>query len=204
MRRHAHGALMLALMLTASTGAARARAERVALVIDPARSEVRFRAQATGHAFTGKTRRIEGKATLAPGGLFGVEGATAGVEAGSLETGNGIRDQKMRRLLETDRFPRIAFRATGFTPREKTVPGAFRGVLAGLLTIRGVTKPVALDVTGAWAGSALRASGSGRIRFTDFGMKPPRVIGLLRVKDDVRLEFDVATTPASPAPVAGR
>ena len=171
---------------------------RVALVLDPARSEVRFRAEATGHAFTGRTRRIGGRATLAPGDLSGVAGASAEVEAASLETGNGLRDRKMRRMLESDRYPRILFRAARFAPGDLPREGGkeFRGVLSGEITVRGVTTPVSFDVAGAWEGAGLRASGAGEVRFTDFGMKPPRVLGWLRVEDRIRLEFDVLVRPA--------
>lgn len=202
MRHRVTWGLVAALLLAAQV-AVGAQPDRVTVAIDPARSEVSFRSEATGHTFAGKTRRIEGTAALAPGGLLGVEGAMAGVEAASLSTGNGRRDRKMRALLDVERAPRIMFRATGFTPGRDSAAGegAFRGVLAGVLTIRGVTRPVRFDVTGAWEGGTLRASGSGEIRLTDFGMKPPRALGFLRVKDLVRLEFDIV---ASPAPPVGR
>ena len=172
---------------------------RATIILDPARSEVRFRAEATGHAFTGRTRRIGGRATLAPGDLSGVAGASAEVEAASLETGNGLRDRKMRRMLESDRYPLILFRAARFTPGGSPREGGkeFRGVLSGEITVRGVTKPISFDVAGAWEGARLRAMGSGEVRFTDFGMKPPRALGLLRVEDRIRLEFDILARPGS-------
>lgn len=176
-----------------------AGAPRAPIVLDPARSEVQFHAEATGHAFTGRTGRVRARASLVPGDLAGVAGATAEVEAAALETGNGLRDRRMRRMLECEEHPLILFRAARFEPAGSPREGGkeFRGVLSGEITVRGVTKPISFEVAGAWEGAGLRATGSAEARFTDFGMKPPRVLGLLRVQDRIRLEFDVLARPGS-------
>jgi polyisoprenoid-binding protein YceI len=58
--------------------------------------------------------------------------------------------------------------------------------LAVLLTARGQTRPVTVQVTlkdGRYIGAAI-------VKQTDFGIKPPGKAGV-EAKDEVRIEFDV-------------
>lgn len=61
-------------------------------------------------------------------------------------------------------------------------------MLHGQLTLHGQTRTVALKVqktSGHYVGNS-------RFRQTDFGMKPVNVAGgAIRVKDEVRIEFDI-------------
>ncbi|HTP87285.1 MAG TPA: YceI family protein [Candidatus Acidoferrales bacterium] len=86
-------------------------------------------------------------------------------------------------VLDVGRFPEIVFQSTAAEPKG---PAAWR--VQGNLTIHGETKPVTVDVTekdGHYLGSAV-------VKQTDFGIKPVRVAGgTVRVKDEVRIEFDV-------------
>jgi len=113
----------------------------------------------------------------------------------------------MRKALEADRHPEIVFVTTAFEPAgEEAGDGSpWRGVVRGDLTVRGVTRRVGFDVRAAREGEGLRATGSAVLKLTDFGIDPPRFLGFLRVKDWVRLEFDVLAVPAgAPAPpIAG-
>jgi polyisoprenoid-binding protein YceI len=189
---------VLALVLFAD-GAARAEARSYA--IDAARSEVRFSFRSPRHTTTGRTHAIAGRASLAPG-TGGLVAGSARVEAASLDTGNGLRDRKMRSMLRVKEHPEIVFRAESLTASGPGGGPAWRGALAGDLTVRGVTRPVTFEVEGRWEGVELHARGSSRIRFTDFGMKPPKVLGILRASDEIAIAFDVVAVPAPPAPPA--
>ncbi len=189
-------ALWAAMTISAiAAGASAARAATYA--IDPTRSEVRFRLEASGHHVIGRTHEIRGSAELAPGTLSGARTGSAAVDAASLSTGNGVRDRALRSRLDVKRYPEIRFRATGFAKDHPPIQrgDTWRAVLLGELGIRDVTRPVALDLEGRWEGNALRAKGSTEFKLTDFGITPPRFLGLLRVKDHVRVEFDVVAAP---------
>jgi polyisoprenoid-binding protein YceI len=76
-------------------------------------------------------------------------------------------------ILQGGRFPQITFTSTAVEPT-----GPFTGRVTGDLTLMGVTKPVALDVTynGSMASAALYSgraavgfSASGRFKRSDFG-----------------------------------
>lgn len=65
----------------------------------------------------------------------------ATIDAASIDTGQAGRDEHLRSpdFLDTPNFPEITFRSTAIEPRGK------RYLIHGELTIRGVTRPVALD-----------------------------------------------------------
>ncbi len=90
-------------------------------------------------------------------------------------------------VLDTERFPEIVFKSTAVAPS-----GTDRWTVRGELTLHGQTQPVAVEVTyraGHYAGQAT-------LKQTEFGIKPVRVAGgTVKVKDDVRIEFDVQLTP---------
>lgn len=89
-----------------------------------------------------------------------------------------------RKVLGADRHPEAAFSAKTFEPG--TAGG---GVIAGTLTIAGMSRPVRLDVTKTGA-DGFHASTT--IRQSDFGIKPySAFLGALKVSDAVKAEVDV-------------
>ena len=84
-------------------------------------------------------------------------------------------------VLDSEGHQDIVFKSTRAEPA-----GEGRWTLRGNLTLRGQTRPVAVQVTlkdGHYVGEAL-------VKQTDFGIKPPGKLGI-RAKDEVRIEFDV-------------
>ena len=90
-------------------------------------------------------------------------------------------------VLDVQRYPEITFRSTTVEP---SGPDSWK--VTGSLTLHGQTRPVAITVNqkaGHFAGSA-------QLKQTDFGIKPVRVAGgTVRVKDEIRIEFDVQLKP---------
>ncbi len=86
-------------------------------------------------------------------------------------------------VLDVKRYPEIVFRSTSAEPA-----GADSWTVRGNLTLHGQTNPVAIEVRkkdGHYVGSS-------RFKQTDFGIKPVKVAGgTIRVKDEVRIEFDI-------------
>lgn len=84
-------------------------------------------------------------------------------------------------VLDSEHYQEILFKSTAAEPA-----GPGRWTVRGNLTLHGQTHPVTLDVTlkeGHYIGSAV-------MKLTDFGIKPPGKPGI-RVKDEVRVDFDV-------------
>src|SRR5437762_1547224 len=88
-------------------------------------------------------------------------------------------------MLDSDHFPVIQFRSTSVSG----APADLR--VAGNLTLRGQTRPVEAKVqqiaNGHWRGTAA-------LKQSAFGIKPISLAGgTVKVKDEVKLEFEILT-----------
>lgn len=107
--------------------------------IDPVHSTVEFHVTHTGVA------TVKGRALVISGAIHGgdepsIEGT---VDASSLTTFDDTRDTHLRTpdFFDAERYPELHFRSTGVERRDDRI------VVAGDLTIRGITKPVELEGT---------------------------------------------------------
>jgi polyisoprenoid-binding protein YceI len=104
------------------------------------------------------------------------------------------------KCLDAPRFPTIRFAS-----RTVTVGHASAGhddlVILGDLTLHGVTRPVTVPVAVDLLGDRLTARGRMTVRQTDFGITPITVAGVVKVKDELVLEWTLegrrAQRPAS-------
>src|ERR1700680_1455375 len=85
-------------------------------------------------------------------------------------------------VLDSEHHQEIAYKSTG-----AEAAGGGRWTLHGNLTLRGLTKPVTVQVTLKDG----RYTGEGTVKLTEFGIKPPGKAGV-RAKDEVRIVFDVS------------
>lgn len=118
----------------------------------------------------------------------------------SVDSGSDQRDEHLRSadLFDVDRHPTATFRgrASGWSGRT--------GTLAGDLTIKGVTRPVALDVhyrgfvRDPWGGERIVFSASTTIDREDWGVSwnMPIEAGGLLVSKEIRIELELEATYA--------
>lgn len=90
-------------------------------------------------------------------------------------------------VLDAARHPDIVFRSTAV---ETSGEGAW--TVRGTLSLHGESRPVVVQVRereGRYVGSA-------RLKQSDFGIKPIKIAGgTVRVKDEVRVDFDIQLEP---------
>ena len=112
----------------------------------------------------------------------------ATIDASSIDTGTAQRDDHLKSadFFDVAHFPQIRFRSTQI---EKL--GGERYRLTGDLTIRDVTRPIALDVEyggrgkDPWGNTRIGASAATKIKRSDFGVKTY----LPAVGDEVQLSI---------------
>lgn len=131
----------------------------------------------------------------------------ATIDASSIDTGTAQRDDHLRSadFFDAERFPQIRFRSTRI---EKL--GGDRYRLTGDLTIRDVTRPIALDAE--YGGRGKDPWGNERVGFTargsldrkDFGLKWNQALetGGVLVSDHVEIEIEAQAVKAADAKVA--
>lgn len=136
------------------------------------------------------TKDVTGEVTLKDDGTF-AEGSAIEVDLDTLESDSRTRDSYIKRTtLRTSQFPVARFvptRADGLT---LPVPdGPFSFTLRGNMTISGVTKEVAWEVTGERTGDRIVAEATNvpAWKFADFGLAIPRVFSVISIVDEIRL-----------------
>jgi len=118
----------------------------------------------------------------------------ATINTKSIRTHNETRDNDLRssNFLEADKYPTIHFKSTKIEPVEKD-----RYRLTGDLTIKGVTKPVALDVVKLGEfndpamGHRVGYTGEGKINRKDFNMRFDAMLdGRFIVSDEIEVRIE--------------
>lgn len=118
------------------------------------------------------------------------------IDAGSIDSGVEQRDGHLKSadFLDVENHPTIAFTSTKVEPR-----GAERARVTGDLSIRGVTRPVTLDVqltgkgTNPWGKEVVGFEARTTINRKDFGLTWNVALeaGGFLVSDEVKIELDV-------------
>jgi polyisoprenoid-binding protein YceI len=121
------------------------------------------------------------------------------VRADSLTVAENVSDKDRRemenemreRVLEVTKYPQIVYDAPRVSVKN-TGEGQNDIVLLGQLTLRGVTRAQPLPAKIAVTGGLLRAFGEFSLRQSDYNIKPVSAVGgALKVKDEVKLAFDI-------------
>jgi len=170
-------------------------AEAVAFQLDPQRTTVNFTLGNVLHTVHGTFRLKQGSLRLDPASSK-LTGEIV-VDAKSGESGSGMRDRKMHReVLESDRYPEIAFRpdrvdGTVLPQGKSTVR------VHGIFTIHGsdheLTVPVEVEVlSDKWTATLHFA-----VPYASWGMKNPSTL-FLRISESVDIDLTTAGTIARP------
>ena len=170
--------------------------------IDPVHSRIGFSVR---HMMVSKVR---GQFTEYTGsGYFNAEDpsqshAELTIKASSIDTHNPDRDAHLRSndFLAMEEYPEVTFKTTKVEPG---AGGQFR--VTGDLTIRGVTKPVTLELeylgstTDPWGKQRLGFEGGTRINRRDWGVNWNTTLeaGGVVVSDNVDLEIEIEAVKES-------
>lgn len=162
--------------------------------VDPGHAEVAFIGRHFGLTkVRGRFTGIDGSVDIAEP----IEASTIEVviDMASVESGSSDRDDHLRSsdLFDVERHPTATFRST------RIDPAGDRGQIHGDLTIRGVTRPVTLDVeflgqaVDPWDNQRAVFTASTRINREEWGVTWNMVLdaGGLLVSKEIRLEIDV-------------
>lgn len=188
------GGLSLILTLLGAAGAG-AEAGRWAPV--PGKSQVAFEAKFSLGDFAGRGDRLEGEITLDPADLRQSIAGSVKVDVLGLRTGLDGRDRDMRKTLEADRFPSVRFTVESVESSFPSVTDKADVLLTirGRMQIRDVERPLTLLGRARFRAGELWVRGDATVKFTDFGMAPPRRL-FVAVRDELMVTFDLTLAPA--------
>lgn len=124
------------------------------------------------------------------------------IPVAGLDCGIGLMNRHLRHALHADRHPAIQFTLAEY----ELVPGVGGWVVRmhGDLSIAGVQRRITVDGAVAEDGAGItHIRGTHEVRVTDYGVRPPRrFAGLLHVREQVTVHFDVALPRAAAPAVA--
>ncbi|GAB4557424.1 MAG: hypothetical protein Tsb0017_12150 [Geothermobacteraceae bacterium] len=161
---------------------------------------VQFFGSSTLHDFEGTGRCAPFSIVIGPG--HKVDDIRIAVPVAGMDTANKRRNKKMREMFEADRYPDITGHLAG--NRLETLVGRLHraaGTEADFpfeLIIRDRARQVQAKVTELVDdASHLAFTLSFPVSLKDFELKPPSVLGFIRVADQVRVEvrFDINPLP---------
>ena len=128
-------------------------------------------------------------------GLPAVRSAALQVPVKSLDCGIGLQNAHLFETLEASTYPSISFKLGDYSVEKSGPESNVR--MHGLLRIATTERAVVIHGT-VFRNSAgeLILRGAREIDVRDFGIKPPRrFFGLLRVRNEVTVHFEVAVRP---------
>jgi polyisoprenoid-binding protein YceI len=151
----------------------------------------RFGASPLESTATGRTSEMNGSFTIEGRTIKDVQ-VTANLL--SLKSDRDARDDRIKTLgLDSERFPESRFVLT--EPLDfDSAPKAgetVRAVAVGDFTLHGVTRHVRIPVEGRWDGRDVQVIGNLHIKFADYQMEAPNIAGLVTVKDEGEMEFQI-------------
>ena len=135
---------------------------------------------------SGTAEVTAGGGTSAPGFDAGVQTATLTVPVSDFECPN----EEMLEAMRPDDFGEITFSLDGYEPSRQGAQAT--GELTILDTTQAVTFPLSLSPSG----SGVQIAGEILLDMTTYGVEPPVVmLGLLKVRPQIRIEFEGLVTP---------
>ncbi|MEU1617295.1 YceI family protein [Streptomyces sp. NPDC005722] len=172
--------------------------------IDPAHSEVGAVAQHLGlSSVHGRFTAFAGRIDVAEQPL--ASSVEAVIDAASIDTGNGTRDEHLRSadFLHVTEHPTVTYRSTSLEPA-----AGDRWTVHGELTMRGITRPVDLDLaylgTGPdpWGGVRAAFRATAELRREDFAMNWNQVVraGIATMGTTLRITLDMQAVQGTALP----
>ncbi|WP_344934950.1 YceI family protein [Sphaerisporangium flaviroseum] len=171
--------------------------------IDPAHSKVAATAQHLGlSSVQGRFSRFAGRIDI--GATAEASSVVAEIDAASIDTGNGTRDDHLRSadFLDVGSHPVISYRSTGLS-----VTGPDRWTVHGTLTMAGIARPVDLELSylgtspDPWGGLRAAFHAVTELRREDFAMNYNQVVqaGISLIGATLKVELDIQAALGEPS-----
>lgn len=169
-------------------GCSAAAAQDTAFQLDPAQTKVSFTLGDVLHTVRGTFKVKHGELQIEPTGK--VAGSIV-VDAGSGDSGSGMRDRKMNKeVLESARYPEIAFRPDHI--EGSLAPQGKSSVMVhGIFSIHGADREITVPAQVETSTDRWTATVHFTVPYEKWGMKNPSTL-FLKVNDSVEIDLVAA------------
>ncbi len=154
-----------------------------------------------GHDHTIAVRHFSGEILLPPGGGIASAAVFVRVEPDSLQITDDVSAEDRKKILsemhdkvlDSDRYPEIAFRSTSVTEHSEGPEKNVRDLtVTGDLTLHGVTRTLTFETRVSFEPGRLRATGNFSLRQKDYQIKrASAAAGTVKVKDRLDFTFEI-------------
>lgn len=170
----------IALLPLVTTDTALAETWDLPVNLDDKNTIVTFVVDSTWHTVHGTTKDISGSVKLRdPKDPLSIE-VDLRIPVRLLDTDSELRDDRLREVMASELFPEVRFTSTRLgkecDPTIVTREGSCSGSLSGTLTIRDVTKDIALPTVVRDTAHGYRIEGSIDLRWEDFHVEDPSIL----------------------------
>lgn len=173
-----------------------AAAQEKALQLDPSQTSINFTLGDVLHTVHGSFRLKRGSLGFEP-----TSGKLSGeivVDAGSGQSGSGMRDHKMNKeVLESSRYPEIVFRPDRIDGAVAS-QGKSSVKVHGLFSIHGVDHEITVPAEVEMAADHWTAAVHFTVPYAKWGMRNPSTL-FLRVNDSVEIDLTATGNVVSPS-----
>lgn len=183
------------LLLSLSTQHAVAEYWNLPQVLSPKNSAVTFEVDSTWHLIKGSIRNFEGNLWLEdPGNFESVRGSIR-FPVSEFDTDNESRDEKMRRIMQADKYPYVEFVITAFdasrcAPEKFVEAGSCQLSVMGNLTINNVTRNITVQASAERRGETIRCIGTTSIKWSEYDIEDPSIL-VAKLYEDVEININL-------------
>ncbi len=157
-------------------------------------TEVTFEVDSTWHLVKGTTSAVDGRIWLADSHDPLSIRATVRFPVKEFVTGSESRDERMREVMDSERFPYVTLAVDSFKPHcapETLTSAAPCSVTLGAhLSIRGNARPLSLAAVLRQESGIVTLSGSTRFLWADFGVEDPSIL-VAKLDPEVVISYSV-------------
>ena len=184
---------MLTAIVLLAGAVALAAAQDTAFQLDPGQTSVNFTLSDVLHTVRGSFKLKRGALQFDPGSSK-ITGEIV-VDAGSGDSGNGMRDRKMNKeVLESARYPEIAFRPDRIEGAVAS-QGKSSVMVHGIFSIHGADREITVPAQIETSADHWTAIVHFTVPYEKWGMKNPSTL-FLKVSDSVQIDLTAAGTIA--------
>jgi len=110
----------------------------------------------------------------------------------TLKTGISLRDEHVRKALETNQFPTSELEVQHSALKAPKAGETITADATGSLKLHGVTKPTPFHYTATRDGNKIKVTATSHINTNDFGIKIPSYLGITVKPDvDIAVKFEI-------------
>ncbi len=159
------------------------KASLTKLYADNTKSSITYYMSHPLHSWTGQSEDVNAVILFDKNKSKIIQSAVS-VKISSFDSKNANRDSHTMEVTNALKYPNVTFISKSIIAKKNNYQ------VNGLLTFHGITKKISFSVVVNSTKKEIEVSGKFSIKMTDFGIKPPSLMGMA-TKDEIKISFNV-------------